>query len=95
MTTIEKIKLLIPEEKDENLLNMLLERAGKTICNFCKIKNVPEELEDVQIDIAVKLYNRMGQEGSTSYGEGGKSQAFGDILSSDVRKELYRFRVLS
>ena len=94
MTTIEKMKLLIPEEKNENILNMLLERAGKTICNFCNIKSVPDELEDVKVDIAVKLYNRMGQEGSTSYGEGGKSQSFGDILSSDVRKELYRFRVM-
>lgn len=94
MTTIEKMKLLIPEEKNENILNMLLERAGKTICNFCNIKSVPDELEDVKVDIAVKLYNRMGQEGSTSYGEGGKSQSFGDILSSDVRKELYKFRVL-
>ena len=94
MTTIEKIKLLVPEEKDENILNMLLDRAGKTICNFCNIKSVPEELENVQTDIAVKLYNRMGQEGSTSYSEGGKSQSFDDILSADVRRELYRFRVL-
>ena len=94
MTSVEKIKLLIPEEKDENMLNMLLERAGRTICNFCNIESVPDELEDVKIDIAVKIYNRMGQEGSTSYSEGGKSQSFGDILSADVKRELYRFRKL-
>lgn len=94
MTATEKIKLLIPEESNDSMLDLVLERAEKTILNFCHIDTIPYELEDVKVDIAVKIYNRIGQEGSTSYSEGGKSQSFGDILSADVRKELYRFRVL-
>ena len=81
-------------ECDEHLRETLLELSKQDILNFCHIEELPAELEDVQLKIAVKYYNRMGQEGSSSYSEGGKSQSFEDLFTPDIKRQLYRFRRL-
>ena len=98
MTIDRKLRLFIPETDTTvdalSRLDSFLERAKSVICNYCHIDSVPEQLEDLQVDLALKFYNRWGQEGSSSYSEGGKSQTFEEILSPDVRRQLYKYRVI-
>lgn len=93
MGAYEKLKLMLgvgDEEKD--LLELLLDEAKAYILSYCNIAELPDSLSGTQVKIAVKYYNRRGQEGSTSYSEGAKSQSFDNILTNDIRIELNTFR---
>lgn len=74
------------------ILDFQLEAAGNDILNYCHIENVPKELEHVQIELALKRLNRMGQEGSKSYSEGGMSGSFDEYLTDDIKAQLRKFR---
>lgn len=74
------------------ILEIQLAFAEREILNFCHIDSLPAELDYVQIQIALKLLNRMGQEGTNSYAEGGVSQSFDNILTEDIKRQLYAFR---
>lgn len=90
----EKLSVLAgnnPNFTDE-CLTFQLESAENMILNFCNIDSMPERLENVQLQLALKLLNRMGAEGSTSYSEGGQTQSFDDVLTPDILKQLYPFR---
>lgn len=86
--------LIYAPECDEALATALTEDGAECIKNFCHIDDVPQELIGVQANIALKYYNRMGQEGSKSYSEGGKAQSFDEILTPDIKRVLYGYRRL-
>ena len=89
----ETAKLLMPD-CDDNVREAFLGMAERDILNFCNIESVPAGLEDVQLRIAMKYYNRWGKEGATAYTEGGQSQTFDDILTTDIKENLYAYRKL-
>lgn len=93
MDVYSRFTLKAPE-CSEQLAHSLLEDAENDIKNFCGTDSVPEQLCGIQVNIALSYYNRMGQEGAKSYSEGGKSQSFGDVISPDIKRLLYRFRRL-
>ena len=80
-----------PNFADE-LLEAQLETAKRMILNFCHLDSLPTELEAVQATLATHLLNRMGQEGSKSCSEGGISTSFDDLLTADIKSQLYAFR---
>lgn len=82
-----------PNFTDE-ILSAQLETAKRMILNFCHLDELPVALETVQVTLALHLLNRMGQEGSKSYSEGGISHSFDDLLTADVKSQLYAFRKL-
>lgn len=79
MTQLERLKILIPDEKNEDLLQELLNRAESAIK---RKRRTPQELPmesrfaDLQIEIAVFLYNKLGTEGETSHSENGVSRTY-------------------
>ena len=89
---LKTVKALIGEDMDEAAVKILLADAENIILDFCHIEELPEQLISLKRSIAVKLYNRMGQEGSASYSEGGKSQSFESILTDTDKRLLYRYR---
>ena len=79
MTQLERFKILIPDEKNEDLLQELLNRAESAIKR--KRRTPPEfpmesQFADLQIEIAVFLYNKLGSEGETSHSENGVSRTY-------------------
>lgn len=94
MTAAERFSALLGEEINDALAGVLLDEAKQIIINFCHLETMPPGLEGAQARLAVKAYNRMGQEGSASYSEGGKSQSFDALLDADLRRELYAYRKL-
>lgn len=81
-------------ECDPEVRETFLDMAQEDILNFCNLEAVPQELEDTQVKIALKYFNRWGKEGALSYSEGGQSQAYDDILTQDIKKSLYAYRKL-
>jgi len=42
---------------EDDLLNYLLESTEKKILNYCNLKELPAELEDILIEMAARFYN--------------------------------------
>jgi hypothetical protein len=92
MTQLERLKLRIPENKNDLELEDVLESAKAVILSRrYPFGEQPTEIEpkymDLQIRIAVEMYNKRGVEGQTSHSENGVSRSYS---SSSVSEELLR-----
>ena len=92
MTQLERLKLRIPENNNDLELEDVLESAQAIILSRrYPFGEQPTELEpkflDLQIRIAVEMYNKRGVEGQTSHSENGVSRGYS---SASVSEELLR-----
>jgi hypothetical protein len=92
MTQLERLKIRIPENENDNELEDFLESAKAVILSRrFPFGEQPTELEpkymDLQIRIAVEMYNKRGVEGQTSHSENGVSRSYS---SASVSEELLR-----
>lgn len=92
MTQLERLKIRIPENDNDNELEDFLESAKAVILSRrFPFGEQPTELEpkymDLQIRIAVEMYNKRGVEGQTSHSENGVSRSYS---SASVSEELLR-----
>lgn len=79
MTQIDRLKIWLPDESNEDLLNELLLRAEDAIKR--KRRTLPElpmekQYETLQLEIAQFLYNKMGAEGEKSHNENGVNRTY-------------------
>jgi hypothetical protein len=92
MTQLERLKIRIPENDNDNELEDFLESAKAVILSRrFPFGEQPTELEskfnDLQIRIAVEMYNKRGVEGQTSHSENGVSRSYS---SANISEELLR-----
>ncbi len=78
---LAKLKILLPEETNDNLLLLFLEIAGQKILErlypFDSTKTeIPARYQSKQIEIALFLYNKQGAEGETSHNENGIDRTY-------------------
>lgn len=89
MTQIERLKLRIPEESNEELLGDLLDSAKtKILAKRYPFQDFPvdeqgesvleERYYDLQLRIAVEMYNKRGAEGETAHSENGTNRTYAD-----------------
>jgi hypothetical protein len=94
MTPLERLKLRIPENDNELELVDVLESAKAVILSrrypFGEQPDVIEKkYEDLQVRIAVELYNKRGVEGQTSHSENGVSRSYASAnVSEDLLREI-------
>lgn len=93
---IQQLERLQKRVCDNNtvLLNELLESAKNIIlakrypCSDYP-KNLENRYKDLQVRIAVDLYNKLGAEGELSHSENGVSRSYGaENVSTDLLKEI-------
>ena len=91
---LEKLKVLIsPETASDDLLLYLLEQAEGIILNKRYPFGAPEgatlsvSQQQIQLRMAVELFNKMGAEGQTAHDENGikRTWAAGDVSPSLLR----------
>lgn len=93
MTQAELLKLHLPTA-EEREIQILLETAKSAInARRYPFGDVPEELErryeNLQIRIAVELYNKQGAEGETSHSENGISRSYSSAwVSEELLSEI-------
>ena len=92
MTQLERLKVRITEKVDDVELEDILESAKAVILSRrFPFSEHPEELEpkynDLQIRIAVEMFNKRGAEGETAHSENGVSRSYS---SASVSEELLR-----
>jgi hypothetical protein len=92
MTQLERLKIRITEDVNDIELEEILESAKAVILSRrYPFGNYPLDIEerykDLQIRIAVEMYNKRGAEGETSHSENGVSRTYS---SANVSEELLR-----
>ncbi len=94
MTELERLKIRITEKVDDNVLLDILESAKAVILSRrFPFGEQPTELEDkykdLQIRIAVEMFNKQGAEGEIAHSENGISRSYASAsVSEDLLKEI-------
>ena len=94
MTQLERLKIRIPENDNDNELEDFLESAKAVILSRrFPFGEQPTEIEpkynDLQIRIAVEMYNKRGVEGQASHSENGVSRSYASAnVSEDLLREI-------
>ena len=94
MTQLERLKIRITENVTDVELEDILESAKAVILSRrFPFGEHPEELEnkykDLQIRIAVEMFNKRGAEGETAHSENGISRSYASAnVSEDLLKEI-------
>lgn len=92
MTQLERLKIRITENVADNELEDILESAKAVILSRrYPFGEQPTEIEDrykdLQIRIAVEMFNKRGAEGEVAHSENGVSRSYS---SANVSEELLR-----
>ena len=94
MTQLERLKIRITEKVSDMELEDILESAKAVILSRrFPFGEQPEEIEakykDLQIRIAVEMFNKRGAEGETAHSENGVSRSYASAnISEDLLKEI-------
>ena len=92
MTQLERLKIRITENVSDEMLTDILESAKAVILSRrFPFGEQPTEIEDrykdLQIRIAVEMFNKQGAEGELAHSENGVSRTYS---SANVSEELLR-----
>ena len=92
MTQLERLKIRITENVSDEMLSDILESAKAVILSRrFPFGEQPLEIEprynDLQIRIAVEMFNKQGAEGELAHSENGVSRTYS---SANVSEELLR-----
>lgn len=88
---IEKL-LKLSGEKDEELLEILIEDAEAFVLSYTNRTKMIPGLEKPMRDLVVVALNRMGTEGESSRSDGGESYSF-DSAPKQIYDVLNRYRL--
>ena len=94
MTQLERLKIRITENVTNEELEDILESAKAVILSRrFPFSEWPEEIEarykDLQIRIAVEMFNKRGAEGETAHSENGVSRSYASAnVSEDLLREI-------
>ena len=92
MTQLERLKIRITEKVNDAELEDILESAKAVIMSRRfpfgeQPTEIEERYKDLQIRIAVEMFNKRGAEGETAHSENGVSRSYS---SASVSEELLR-----
>ena len=94
MTQLDRLKIRITENVTDIELEDILESAKAVILSRrFPFGEQPEEIEnkykDLQVRIAVEIFNKRGAEGETAHSENGVSRSYASAnVSEDLLKEI-------
>lgn len=90
MTIIDDVKKLLNGTLDEKL-EIVERRTKERLSSLVKLDNVPDQLDYISYEVTLKRFNRIGQEGMTSYTQEGLSMVFPDSDFSEYQQEIDDF----
>ena len=94
MTQLERLKIRITEKVNDEVLVDILESAKAVILSRrFPFGEQPEEVEDkykdLQIRIAIEMFNKQGAEGEIIHSENGVSRSYASAnVSEDLLREI-------
>ena len=106
MESLDRCRIILNISEDNtkklSLLEVLLDKSREDIEAFCRDTFIddtgadifPKQLKNVQEDLAIQRYRKLGAEGETSYSLGDENVSFEDALPNSVKNKLYPYRRL-
>ncbi|MGL4571853.1 MAG: phage head-tail connector protein [Clostridium sp.] len=95
---LDKLKVRVGIDKSDkskdDLLLLLLEDAESQILDFTNRDTLPIKAENLQRELAVTFYNRLGSEGESSRSEGGVSVSYSTDIPEGIKGRLKAFKKL-
>ena len=70
MSIIDDVKKLLNGTLDEKL-EIVERRTKERLSSLVKLDNVPDQLDYISYEVTLKRFNRIGQEGMSSYTQEG------------------------
>lgn len=92
MTQLEKLKVWLPDVKNETLLQLALDRAEQEILalrfpfGYQAEQTLEPQYMGLQLEWAIELISKMGAEGETAHSENGVSRSYENAGVSDSLK---------
>lgn len=71
-----KTMLQIKDNSRDAILNLIAKNTESALCFKLGEKEVPDELSYIALEVAVKRYNRIANEGMSQYSQEGESITF-------------------
>lgn len=78
MSVIDNVKSLLGLSEDSEQLKTIISLTESRLKALLAVDVVPEELEYIEVEVAVRRFNRIGSEGASSHSVEGESWTFSD-----------------
>ncbi|NTL38689.1 phage head-tail connector protein [Enterococcus faecium] len=91
MAIKDDVKKLLSGSIDDKL-EVIEKRTRERLASLLGVSVIPDSLEYIVFDITNKRFNRVGQEGMSSYSQEGLSMAFPDSDFSEYQNEIDEFK---
>lgn len=91
---LDKLKLLlnIPDDTQDELLQVLISLCKDEAFNYCNLPEYSTKLDGAVIQMVIERYNRIGSEGATQQSSSGVSITYDSFYSEKVRWMLNKHR---
>lgn len=86
-----KALLMLPDSAKDDLINVIIDntkRALRVRLGLSASDAVPEELSYIVVEVSVRRYNRLKNEGMVSYSQEGESIAFNSNDFADFEEDI-------
>ncbi|WP_367869745.1 phage head-tail connector protein [Enterococcus faecium] len=91
MAIKDDVKKLLSGSIDDKL-EVIEKRTRERLASLLGVSVIPDSLEYIVFDVTNKRFNRVGQEGMSSYSQEGLSMAFPDSDFSEYQNEIDEFK---
>lgn len=91
MVIKDDVKKLLSGSIDDKL-EVIEKRTRERLASLLGVSVIPDSLEYIVFDVTNKRFNRVGQEGMSSYSQEGLSMAFPDSDFSEYQNEIDEFK---
>ena len=91
MAIKDYVKKLLSGSIDDKL-EVIEKRTRERLASLLGVSVIPDSLEYIVFDVTNKRFNRVGQEGMSSYSQEGLSMAFPDSDFSEYQNEIDEFK---
>ncbi len=91
MAIKDDVKKLLSGSTDDKL-EVIEKRTRERLASLLGVSVIPDSLEYIVFDVTNKRFNRVGQEGMSSYSQEGLSMAFPDSDFSEYGSEIDSFK---
>lgn len=85
---LERVKIRLPDESNETLLNELIETATDRICLRLGADELPLSFESIAVEVVLKAYRRIYYEGIESESTEGMQASFVADLLEEYEPEF-------
>lgn len=92
MAVIDDIKSMLGLTEDSTQLSTIITLTESRLKALLGVDVVPQELEYIEVEIAVRRYNRIGSEGAISHSVEGESWSFKDNDFADFADDIQAWR---